>query len=138
MSLLAGLVDRGGGVLRTYFLLIGVALVVAAIVATTRRLASLLAGETTTGHVVGHYASTIDESTTHHAIVEFRDWTNQTHRFTAGSGGGTRHPPEGATVRVRYQRANPKAAYISTFLHMWAGPLALALLGGAAIAAWWQ
>ena len=46
-----------------------------------------------------------------------------------------RTPVVGATVRVRYLPSNPTVAYIQSFLHMWAAPVACALLGIGALAA---
>jgi hypothetical protein len=40
-------------------------------------------------------------------------------------------------VRVLYLPANPRRAYIDSFLHMWAAPVALALLGAAGLYAPW-
>jgi hypothetical protein len=70
--------------------------------------------------------------------VTFADLEGRTHQFTSPAGGTRKHPPIGAEVKVRYQRANPSTAYIASFLHMWAAPIALALLGGAALAAYLQ
>lgn len=41
----------------------------------------------------------------------------------------------GADVAVRYLRENPGTAFISSFLHMWAAPVALAALAAGAFAA---
>lgn len=126
-----------GGAIRVYLGVVGGALVLAALVTAARRLAAMAHGESTQGRVVGHQTSTIDDSTTFSPIVEFTDREHRTRRFVSAAGGASRHPQEGAPVRVRYLRANPDVAFIPTFLHMWAAPLALAVLGCAAILAGW-
>jgi hypothetical protein len=44
----------------------------------------------------------------------------------------------GTTVSVWYLRANPSSAAISSFLHMWAAPPALMLLGACSLLVFWQ
>lgn len=132
------MVDAVGTLLHGYVGVVGVTLIIAAVVLAVRRVSAVVSGETAPGRVVGHHASTIDDSTTYQAIIEYRDRSHGTHRVTAGSGGATPAPPAGAIVRVRYQRTRPHVAFVPTFMHMWAAPLALATLGVAALVAWWR
>jgi hypothetical protein len=103
-----------------------------------RRLSALLRGASALGRVQGHEVHTIDEEVSYLPIVEFTDSRGHLHRFTSVAGGSRRTPAVGATVRVRYLPGNPTVAYIQSFLHMWAAPVACALLGVGALAALWQ
>lgn len=71
-------------------------------------------------------------------IVEFRDSRGTPHRFTSVAGRSSATPVVGTAVSVRYLPGNPEVAYIQTFLHMWAAPLAFAVLGAAALLAGWR
>jgi hypothetical protein len=103
-----------------------------------RRLSTLLRGASAQGRVQGHEVRTIDEEVAYLPIVEFIDSRGHLYRFTSVAGGSTRTPVVGATVRVRYLPSNPTVAYIQSFLHMWAAPLACAVLGVGALAVLWQ
>jgi Protein of unknown function (DUF3592) len=121
--------------LQTYFLVIGITLLVLAAVLFYRRLSAMMHGVSVVGRVVGHEARTIDDSTSYLPVVEFLDVQGRQVRFTSVAGGSNRHPKVGVEVTVRYLRSNPKVVYIQSFLHMWAAPIACTVLGLAAIAA---
>ncbi|MEQ1545493.1 DUF3592 domain-containing protein [Methyloglobulus sp.] len=123
--------------LQTYFLVVGITLLVLAAVLFYRRLSTKIRGISTVGQVVDHEVRTIDDSTSYLPVVEFHDLQGMLHRFTSVAGGSDRHPKVGAEVTVRYLRSNPKVVYIQSFLHMWAAPIACTVLGLAAIAALW-
>ena len=124
--------------MRALLAVVGVALLVLAVALFVRRLSALLRGASTVGHVQGHEARASDEEVSYMPIVEFADSKGNLHRFTSVAGGSSRTPEVGAAVRVRYLRTNPKVAYIHSFVHMWAAPCALAVLGACALAVLWQ
>ena len=96
---------------------------------------ALLSGKVATGTVVGHEVREIDDSQAFLPVVVFRDAAGVETRFTSIAGGSSRGPIIGTAVRVRYNPCKPDQAYISSFLHMWAAPLALGLLGVAVLSA---
>jgi hypothetical protein len=115
--------------MRYYLALIGVALLAGAGWLFLRRLALMIDGVVTAGRVESFEERSDDESTSYHPVVVFRDQEHRLHRFTSVAGGSSQSPPVGTTVPVRYLRSNPDSAVISSFLHMWAAPVALAVLG---------
>jgi Protein of unknown function (DUF3592) len=123
--------------LQAYFLVVGITLLVLAAVLFYRRLSAMMHGVSVVGRVVGHEARTNDDSKSYLPVVEFLDVQGRQVRFTSLAGGSDRQPKVGAEVTVRYLRSNPKVVYIQSFLHMWAAPIACAVLGLAAIAALW-
>jgi Protein of unknown function (DUF3592) len=123
---------------KAYFTFIGFALLALAGYLFIRRLSTRLHGNATVGRVVGHDSRTDDDAVFYLPIVEFADWRGTVHRFTSVAGRSSRLPAVGATVRICYRPENPSVAYIQSFLHMWAAPLACAVLGAAALAVWWQ
>jgi hypothetical protein len=110
---------------KAYLAAVGVAMLILAAVLFVRRLSALL-------------CAPIDEEVSYLPIVEFTDSRGHLHRFTSVAGGSSSTPAVGATVRVRYLPSNPTVAYIQSFLHMWAAPLACAVLGVGALAVLWQ
>jgi hypothetical protein len=123
---------------KAYFAFIGVACLGLAVYLLGRRVWAQLHGDVATGRVVGHASRTDEDAVSYLPIVEFADSRGVVHRFTSVAGGSRRSPAVGAAVRVRYLPENPGVAYIQSFLHMWAAPLAFAVLGTAALVAWWQ
>jgi hypothetical protein len=123
---------------KTYLVVVGVVLLILAVVLLVRRVAALLRGTSAVGRVQGHEARTSDDGVAYLPVVEFADSKANLHRFTSVAGSSDRSPSVGTTVRVRYLRSNPKVAYVQSFLHMWAAPLALAVLGLGALAVLWQ
>ena len=124
--------------MKTYLAAVGIAMLILAAVLFVRRLSALLRGASALGRVQGHEVRTTDEEVSYLPIVEFTDSRGHLHRFTSVAGGSSRTPVVGATVRVRYLPSNPTVAYIQSFLHMWAAPLACAVLGVGALAVLWQ
>ena len=115
--------------MNAYLIGIGIACLASAVFLLYRRLLVLFVGVS----VIGHEARTDDDSVSYLPIVEFKDSWGVAHRFTSVAGRSTRHPLQGTNVVVRYLPAHPKIAFIQSFLHMWAAPLALAVLGLAAL-----
>lgn len=115
-----------------YFLVVAIILLGLAGFLFYRRLSTTLNGISITGKVVGHEVRTMDDSTSYQPIVEFKDTKGTLHRFTSVAGGTEQQPKIGAELTVRYLRSDPKVVYIQSFLHMWAAPFALVLLGLAA------
>jgi hypothetical protein len=123
---------------RYYLGLIGVVLLAGASWLFLRRFALVINGVVTAGRVESFEARNADESTAYHPVVVFKDREHRVHRFTSVAGGSSPSPPVGTTVPVRYLRSNPNSAVISSFLHMWAAPVALAVLGTCSMVAFWQ
>ncbi len=123
--------------MRIYLVIVGSLCLVASLALMIRRLHVLVGGITAIGTVIGHEARTTDESESFLPMVRFRDQRGTEFEFTSVAGRATRHPRPGSLALVRYLPSNPKIAYIGTFLHMWAAPLALAVLGAAGLAALW-
>jgi hypothetical protein len=121
-----------------YFLITGIALLTLAAALFFRRMRAALHGVTVTGRVRAHSTSTMDEGTAYLPVVEFTDANGAVHRFTSVAGRSARIPGVGAEIAVRYLPSNPKIAYIQSFLHMWAAPVACAALGFAALFCAWQ
>jgi hypothetical protein len=124
--------------LRYYFALIGAILMVAAAWLLVRRLALAAGGVATTGRVVAFEQREIDYALTYLPIVSFTDERGRAHRFTSVAGRSDPVPPVGSTVPVRYHPSDPDSALIASFLHMWAAPLGLAVLGLGSLLAFWQ
>jgi hypothetical protein len=121
---------------KTYFLFIGVASFGLALWLLARRLRVFLGGASATAQVTGHEAREDDGAAYYLPTVVFMDDGGREHRFTSVAGRSTKLPVAGRPVRVRYLPDDPRLAYIDSFLHMWAAPLALAVLGGASVAAY--
>jgi hypothetical protein len=121
--------------MRTYFLAVGLIFLALALSLLVRRLAVLLHGVSVAGRVEGHEKRTLDDAAFFVPIVSFVDQSEHSHQFTSVAGSSSKYPPVGAEVRVRYLRANPNVAFIESFLHMWAAPVACAALGLGALAA---
>ncbi|MBC7802728.1 MAG: DUF3592 domain-containing protein [Candidatus Parcubacteria bacterium] len=120
-------------VLRTYFAVVGVACIAGALWLGSRRLQLLFSGSTTVGRIEAFEAREDDGSLFYLPIVSFTDKLGRAHRFTAVAGRSTQTPRIGSAVTVRYLRADPDTAFIMSFLHMWAAPLGLAVLGAGAL-----
>jgi hypothetical protein len=70
--------------------------------------------------------------------VSFTDREGHARRFTSVAGRAGPTPPVGTAVTVRYDPSNPQYALISSFLHMWAAPLAMAVMGFCSFLVFWQ
>jgi len=115
-------------------LLLSVCFAALAAVLVWHRLGAVLSGGVAEGVVVEHDRREIDDSIGFYPVVSFLDHDGKHQRFTSRAGWNTRRPAVGSTVRVRYLRSNPKVAYIQSFLHLWAAPVALVALAAAALA----
>ena len=124
--------------MKAYLAFIGLTFVGTACYLLSRRLSTQLHGHGTSGRVVGHESRTDEGAVFYLPVVEFADAQGVVHRFTSVAGRSRRSPAVGARVRVRYLREDPGVAYIQSFLHMWAAPLAFAVLGIGALAGWWK
>jgi len=119
--------------MRLYFALIATLLIAGSAWLSIRRLKVAAKGISVAGLVVAHEAREDDGTVIHLPIVTFVDQRGNHHRFTSVAGGSRASLPVGAEVRVRYLPEDPSVAYIVSFLHMWAAPVALLVLGAAAI-----
>ena len=118
-----------------YFGLVGALSMVGSLTLLAFRLQVLFFGKAAKGSVVGHESRQSDDSTFHLPVISFADEEGRPQRFTSVAGATGKQPALGTMVTVRYLPSNPRRAYISTFLHMWAAPVALFLLGAVGIAA---
>ena len=124
--------------MRYYFALLGSILLVGAGWLLVRRLSLAWHGMAATGRVVAFEQREIDGSVSYLPIVSFTDDRGRAHRFTSVAGRSDPVPPVGTTVTVRYDPSDPGHALISSFLHMWAAPVGLAVLGVGSLVAFWQ
>jgi Protein of unknown function (DUF3592) len=122
--------------MRYYFALVGVVCLIASAWLFVRRLHVAFGGKRATGKVVGFVSGEDDGSVFYQPRVEFRDQLGNTHTFVAGSGGTRQEPPIGSELPVRYNPNAPETAYVVSFLHMWAAPIAFAVLGVGALLAY--
>ena len=124
--------------MKTYLTLIGVILCSVGIGLAYRRVYTIFAGISVTGTVIDHETSMMDDSTAYLPTIKFVDKEGNEHIFTSRAGGTNPKPSVGDLVSVKYLPSNPKIAYINSFLHLWAGPLACIFLGLCALYAVWQ
>jgi Protein of unknown function (DUF3592) len=75
------------------------------------------------------YEARENDGTYYHLVVAFTSQDGNQYEFVSVAGSGSRPYPEGHRLRVRYNSLNPKEAFIDSFLHFWAGPLAFIVLG---------
>ena len=115
--------------MRYYFAFVGVSLLGIACWLFLRRFSILMTGVTTIGRVESYESHEFDEWVTYRPVISFTDQLGNQQKFTAAAGGRKRAPQIGTAVTVLYDIENPKNAVISSFLNMWAGPIALAVLG---------
>ena len=120
-----------------YFGLVGFLCLVVAGWLFVRRLRVQLYGVLTTGFVGGHVIEEMDNSEYLRFTVTYYDATDNVHQFTSVASMSAKIARAGTKVSVRYLPSNPEHAYITGFLHMWAAPIALSVMGGAGILAWW-
>ena len=122
--------------MRYYFALVGVACFAATAWLLVRRLSVAFRGSRTTGRIVGFVSGEDEGSVYYQPKVEFYDEQGRQHTFTAGAGGTRQAPPIGTEVPVCYDPQSPLIAYIVSFLHLWAAPIAFAVLGVGALLAY--
>lgn len=119
--------------MKTYFAVTGMLCLILAAWLSARRLRAQFFGDIAVGTVVGHEARELDDSISYLSVVTYVDAAGKQHQFTSVAGGAAKTPTPGATVTVLYVPSDPAIAYISGFLHMWAAPVALLVLGAAGI-----
>lgn len=124
-----------GVAIRHYFFLAAFGMTALALWLGRRRVAVLRSGGTERGTVIEHARREVDESVSFHPTVVFTDDTGTTRRFTSNAGWSTPRPAVGTRVKVVYSRTDPNVAYIASFLHLWAAPVALLLMSVVALAA---
>ncbi len=121
--------------MRAYFALVGFACWAGALILAARRLSVAISGVRTTGRIVAFETREDDGSVCYLPVVTFTDGEGRSHRFTSVAGRAQRIPPVDSEVVVRYLPGQPSTVFIESFLHMWAAPLALAILGAGALLA---
>jgi hypothetical protein len=120
---------------RVYFAVLAIVFIVGALWLAARRWSVAAGGATVAGKVVA-FESREDDGSFYLPVVTFTDHQGKSHRFTSVAGGTEQRPPIGSKVTVRYLPANPKQAFIASFLHMWAAPLGMLALGVGALLAY--
>ena len=121
--------------MKIYLGVVAFVLLAGAVWLLVRRWIVVVRGMNAVAQVVGFEARE-DDGTRHYLpIFSFRDHRGMPHRVTAVAGGTEQAPPVGALVTVRYLPDHPETAFIVSFLHMWAAPLGLAVLGLGALLA---
>ena len=124
--------------MRYYFAFVGATLLAGALWLFVRRVSLARRGVSATGRIEGFEERNIDDSVCYLPVVSFTDREGRAHRFTSVAGRSGPTPPVGTAVMVRYDPSNPGFALISSFLHMWAAPLAMAVLGFFSLLASWR
>lgn len=120
--------------MRLYFAIVGALLIAVAAWLFVRRLAVAARGVSVTGHVVAHETREDDGSFHYLPVVSFTDHRGTQRRFTSVAGGSQPSPPIGTAVTVRFLPEDPSMVYVVSFLHMWAAPVAMFVLGAAVVA----
>jgi len=120
---------------RTYFAIVGIAMLAFAAWLYWKRAALALHGVLAQGRVDGFEPFITQDGTSYMPVVTFVDQHGHHRRFTARAGGSGRKPPVGTPVVVRYLPQDPDSACIQSFFQMWAAPLACAMLGFGALLA---
>ena len=102
---------------------------------TYRRIVVLRSGGVAEGQITEHERREIDESVGYHPTVYFVDHTGKGRHFTSDAGWSSPKPSVGVRVQVVYLRSDPELAYIRSFFHLWAGPVAMLAFALAAVGA---
>ena len=121
--------------MRWYFGVLAVLLLAGATWQMLRRWLVAANGINVTGRVTAHETRRDDDSVYYLPVVVFTDREGKEHRFTSVAGGSEPRPAVGDAVTVRYLPQSPDTAFIVSFLHMWAAPLAMYVLGACALIA---
>lgn len=108
-----------------FFVIVAFGFAVLAIWLTYRRVVVLRSGGVAEGKNAEHERREIDESVGYHAAVYFVDHIGKGRHFTSNAGWSSPKPSVGAKIRVVYLRSDPELAYIQSFFHLWAGPVAM-------------
>lgn len=88
-------------------------------------MAVLRSGGVAQGQVTEHDRREIDDSVGYHPSVYFVDHAGNGRHFTSNAGWSSPSPPIGTRVEVVYLWSDPTVAYIRSFFHLWAGPVAM-------------
>ena len=124
--------------MQTYFGLMSLMFLAGSLWLLVRRWLLVANGITVVGRIVTHEKRSAEDSGYYLPVVVFTDREGGEHRFTAVAGWPQPQPVAGTTVTVRYLPHSPGRAVIVSFLHMWAAPLAMFVLGAAALLAYLQ
>ena len=87
-------------------------------------------GTASATHYLGHHWA---HNGLAHSQIYFVDHTGKGRHFTSNAGWSSPKPSVGARVQVVYHRSDPELAYIRSFFHLWAGPVAMLAFALAAI-----
>jgi hypothetical protein len=120
---------------RLYFAVVAAVFIAGSIWLVLRRSIVALSGVSASGRVVAFERREDDGSIYYLPIVEFTDRQGVLRRFTAVAGGAKQRPTVGATITVRYLPEKPELVFIVSFLHMWAAPMGMLVLGIGALVA---
>ena len=118
-----------------YFLAMGALISGFSLWAMIRSVKLLLLGTHTRGVIVGVDEQIRRGNSQHkkayfHPVIEFETPEGNPLQFTSGSGSTRKRPVVGDEVAVVYESGRPDKATLNSFMGLWAGPLAAALLGG--------
>jgi hypothetical protein len=122
--------------MRLYFAFFAAVLIGGALWLLLRRVSVASSGRNTTGTIVAFESREDDGSVHYLPVVTFTDHRGNSHRFTSVAGSSEQSPPLGSSVAVRYLPQSPEQAFIVSFLHMWAAPLGMFVLGLGALLAY--
>jgi hypothetical protein len=122
--------------MRLYFAFCAAVLIASALWLLLRRLSVAASGRNATGTIVAFETREDDGSLHYLLVVTFTDHRGSSHRFTSVAGSSKQLPPLGSSVTVRYLPQSPERAFIVSFLHMWAAPLGMFVLGLGALLAY--
>jgi hypothetical protein len=120
--------------MKMYFFIVGSLIALVGFYLLYRRIYLLLHGQSTLGTVMSYEVRSLDDSQSFHPIIRFNLEDGQEYTFTSVAALSTKQYPEGQEVPIRYLSSRPQEAFISSFLHFWAAPVACLVLGGAGIA----
>jgi hypothetical protein len=117
-----------------YLLVIGIAISAFAVWAMFKLLKLPMMGVRARGVIVGvdpqlRYGGSQRKKVYFHPVIEFETADGRAFRFTFGSGSTRKRPVIGDQITVIYDINHPDKATLNSFLGLWAGPLAVALLG---------
>tara|TARA_R110002072_G_scaffold303099_1_gene493442 strand:+ start:158214 stop:158615 length:402 start_codon:yes stop_codon:yes gene_type:complete len=116
-----------------YFLFIGAMISLFAVWSTLKLVWLLMTGERTQGRIVGFdqkLRSVGDKKRLYyHARIEFHTISGEPVLFTYGYGSAIQPGEIGQNMPVIYALAAPEKAVVNSFMGVWAGPLAVTVLG---------
>lgn len=119
--------------MKIYLVTVGLLLMAGALHLFWRRLVVIRKGAVSIGIIESYQIRESDNSLYYSPVVTFSDKEQRSHRFTSVAGYGYKKLPEGASVSVRYHPDKPDMAYVNSFLHLWAAPFAMLLMGVASL-----